>query len=319
MCKDIKFFGIDVSKSVFDVYNDMSGHHQYENNAKGIREFASVLDGDCHVVMESTGFYHYQLGTFLLDKGFKTSVENPLKIRRFIQMSLTKVKTDKADAEKIFEYARQAQDLSLWERPNIEAMQLLSLLDTYQRQSTQIKNKLEDEATIGISCKQVVRSLKSSLKHLQKEMANIELALEEMVKAEDSGMLANLQTIPGIGRKTAVFLIIATNYFSDFETAAQLCSFAGLTPIIRRSGSSVRGRERISKMGNPKLRNLLFMCSFNACKYNEGCRNQYERITSKGKSKKLALIAVCNKLLKQSFAIAKSGLCYDPNFKSKLA
>jgi len=88
--------------------------------------------------------------------------------------------------------------------------------------------------------------------------------------------------------------------------------------VIRQSGSSVKGRPRISKIGNQKLRNLLFMCSFNACKYNKACRDLYERIVAKGKSKKLALIAVCNKLLKQAFAIAKSGLIYDKEYKSTL-
>ena len=91
-----------------------------------------------------------------------------------------------------------------------------------------------------------------------------------------------------------------------------------LTPIIRQSGSSVNGRARISKIGNQKLRNLLFMCSFNACKYNKACKAIYDRIVAKGKSKKLALIAVCNKLLKQAFAIAKSGLIYDDTYRSTL-
>jgi len=72
-------------------------------------------------------------------------------------------------------------------------------------------------------------------------------------------------------------------------------------------------------MGNPKLRKLLFMCSFNACKYNRACKALYERIVAKGKSKKLALIAtVCNKLLKQAFAIVKNGIPYDENFVSRL-
>ena len=85
------------------------------------------------------------------------------------------------------------------------------------------------------------------------------------------------------------------------------------------SGSSVRGKSRISKMGNQKLRNLLFLCAFSACKYNKACRELYERIVAKGKSKKLALIAVINKLLKQAFAVAKSGLSYDENYVSNLS
>jgi len=71
-------------------------------------------------------------------------------------------------------------------------------------------------------------------------------------------------------------------------------------------------------MGNPKLRNLLFMCSFNACKYNQACKALYDIIVAKGKSKKLALIAVCNKLLKQVFSIVKNGIPFNREYKSTL-
>ncbi|MGI9525748.1 MAG: transposase, partial [Weeksellaceae bacterium] len=84
------------------------------------------------------------------------------------------------------------------------------------------------------------------------------------------------------------------------------------------SGSSGRGKSRISKVGNKQMRNLLFLCAFNACKYNVACKALYDRIVAKGKSKKLALIAVVNKLLKQCFAIAKSGVPYDPAYRSVL-
>jgi len=127
------------------------------------------------------------------------------------------------------------------------------------------------------------------------------------------------ETISGIGRKTSIMLLVLTDGFERFSTASELCSYAGLTPIIRKSGSSVNGRARISKIGNQKLRNLLFLCSFNACKYNQACKALYDRIVAKGKSKKLALIAVCNKLLKQAFAIAKSRIPYDQNYRSTLS
>ncbi|MFT4575919.1 MAG: transposase [Polaribacter sp.] len=107
-----------------------------------------------------------------------------------------------------------------------------------------------------------------------------------------------LKSIPGLGVKTALFLIVITDGFTKFERASQLCSYVGLTPTIRQSSSNVRGRSRISEIGNKKLRNLLSLCSFSACKHNKACREIYERIVNKGKSKKLALIAVYNKLLK---------------------
>jgi transposase len=118
--------------------------------------------------------------------------------------------------------------------------------------------------------------------------------------------------------KIVLFLIVVTNGFKKFETASQLCSYAGITPTIRESGSSVRGRARISKVGNRKLRNLLFMCSLSAYKCNKSCKEIFERITNKGKSEKLALLAVSNKLLKQCFAIAKSGIPNDATYVSVL-
>ncbi|PIQ29486.1 MAG: hypothetical protein COW63_12810 [Bacteroidetes bacterium CG18_big_fil_WC_8_21_14_2_50_41_14] len=138
----------------------------------------------------------------------------------------------------------------------------------------------------------------------------------DLVRVENRQLLTNLESIPGMGRKTATMLVIHTDGFKRFDSTAALCSYCGTTPIIRKSGSSVNGRSRISKMGNQKLRNLLFLCSFTASIHNRACRDIYNRIVNKGKSKKLALIAVSNKLLKQSFAIAQSGIPYDENYKS---
>lgn len=318
MNKSKDYFGIDISKATFDVYNDKHGHHQFKNDNSGFKSLMKMLSENAYCIMEATGYYHYPLACFLVEKNVAVTVENPLKIKRFIQMKLSKIKTDKADAKFIYEFA-VANEVKRWKVPNMKAKQLLSLIDLYQRQSTQLKNKIHGEGAMGSPSKLVIQSLKRSLKNVQKEIAKVEGALEEMIKVEDSDALARLQTIPGLGKKTALMLLVLTDHFRDFESPGQLCSFAGLTPTTRRSGSSIRGKERISKMGNPKLRNLLFMCSFNACKCNKQCRDLYERIVAKGKSKKLALIAVCNKLLKQAFGIMKSGGCYDPNFKSVLA
>jgi len=193
------------------------------------------------------------------------------------------------------------------------------LLAVYTKQSTMLKNKIHGEAVLGNPSKAVVSSLKRSLKQVQKEMKTLENKLLILVKEVHQDLLTRVKTIPGIGAKTSLMLVVLTDGFERFTSGSELCSYAGLTPMIRKSGSSVNGRSRISKIGNQKLRNLLFMCSFNACKYNKACQDIYDRIVAKGKSKKLALIAVCNKLLKQAFAIAKSGLVYDDSYRSTLA
>lgn len=215
----------------------------------------------------------------------------------------------------------QEQELKLWvgySKNQMESLQQIRLLDTYTKQRAALQNKIQAEQTLGNPSKLVVSSLKRSLRNIEKEVILIEAHLLELVKLDYQEVLTKIESIRGIGRKTAMMLVVLTDGFERFESSSQLCSFCGLTPVIRQSGSSIKGRTRISKIGNVKLRNLLFMCSFTVCKCNKACREIYERITAKGKSKKLALIAVCNKLLRQDFAIAKSGVEYNKEYRSTM-
>lgn len=320
MNKDTNYYGIDISKDVFDVMDQKRIHYQFKNTQKGFIEFLKLLTKKSHCVMEATGYYHYQLAYFLVENNIKVSVENPLSVKRFIQMKLSKIKTDKSDAKMICEYAQNVT-LKLWKgesKDQQECLQVIRILSVYSKQSTALKNKIHGEKTLGNTKTCVVKSINRSLKSIKKEVDLLEKQLQEIVKKTHQDLLTRLESIPGLGRKTSLMLIVLTDGFDRFETANALCSYSGLTPTIRQSGSSIKGRPRISKMGNPKLRNLLFMCSFTACKYNKACKAIYDRIVAKGKSKKLALIAVCNKLLKQAFAIAKSGLIYDETYRSTL-
>lgn len=321
MTKYTEIYGVDISKDVFDVMDSKGAYSQYPNGPKGFGQLSKKLSKGSLVVMEATGYYHYGLAQYLYGKGHCVSVLNPLSVKRFIQMKLSKVKTDKSDARAICEYActNEVPLYTAKDRNQAECLQLLRLMDTYLKHSTAIKNKIHGEKTLGMPSKTVFRSLKRSLSSLRKEIGTLEERLMELVKEEHQGQLTLLKSIPGMGSKTATVLLVLTDGFKKFENAGQLCCYAGITPTIRESGSSVRGRSRISKVGNKKLRNLLFLCAFSACKHNRACREIYERITAKGKSKKLALIAVSNKLLKQSFAIATSGLPYDEKYVSRLS
>ena len=320
MNKNKEIYGVDISKCYFDVMDITEKHYQFSNDVGGFNSFLKVIKKESLVVMEATGYYHYRLAQFLYEKGVTVSVVNPLSVKRFIQMKLSKVKTDKSDAKAICDYAR-AIDVPLYTAKNAvqaECLQLLSLQDLYLKQRTAIKNKLHGEKALGTPSKAVSQSLTRMLKQLEKELSQLEIKLESLVRKIESNQLEQLTSIPGMGKKTAMLLIVVTNGFSNFENARQLCCYTGITPTIRQSGSSIRGRSRISKVGNKKLRNLLFLCSFTASKYNKACRELFERIVAQGKSKKVALIAVCNKLLKQAFAIAKSGTYYQENYSTKI-
>ncbi|WP_350287380.1 IS110 family transposase [uncultured Croceitalea sp.] len=319
MNKDSKIHGVDISKDVFDVMDPKGHHHQFINGPKGFKQYLKLLGEEDLVVMEATGYYHYLLAQFLYESGIKVSVVNPLSVKRFVQMKLAKIKTDKSDAMAIRDYGL-VNEVPLYDgkgKDHAESLQLLALMDIYLKQRTQIKNKLHGEKVLGVPSKAVYGSLKRTSKVLDRELCSLNERLLSLVKETQQEQLTNLKSIPGLGDRTVALLIVLTDGFNKFENAGQPCNYAGITPTIRRSGSSVRGKSRI--VGNRKLRNLLFLCAFSACKHNKGCREIYERITAKGKSKKLALIAVSNKLLKQAFAIAKSGLPYDENHASKLS
>lgn len=313
-------FGVDISKDVFDVHGSISGHNQYKNDASGFKKFLKDLPKEALVVMEATGYYHYRLAQFLYKNQTIVSVVNPLSVKRFIQMKLAKVKTDKSDAKMICEYGlvNEAPLYNALTDVQSECLQLFRALDIYIKHRTSAKNKMHGEEVLGMPSKFIYRSLRKTKKYYDKEIKVIEAKILSLVKEDQQQQLSLLTSVPGIGQKTALFLIVITDGFSKFETASQLCSYVGITPTIRESGSSVRGRARISKVGNRKLRNLLFLCSFNASKYNKACREVYERLVNKGKSKKLALIAVANKLIKQCFAIAKTGRPYDETYVSVL-
>jgi len=259
MNKDKKIYGIDISKEVFDVFSIDSGHCQFKNDEKGFKALAKFVKKEALVVMEATGYYHYRLAQYLYKKRIGVSVVNPLSVKRFIQMKLAKVKTDKSDAKAICEYG-QMNDLPMYTaltEVQSECLQLFRLLDNYLKKRTATKNKLHGEEVLGIPSKFVYRSLKRDLKHLTQEVEGIENRLLELVKQEQQAQLTLLKSIPGMGVKTALFLIVITDGFKKFDSASQLCSYVGIIPTIRESGSSVRGRSRISKVGNKKLRNAL--------------------------------------------------------------
>lgn len=321
MNKYTNFIGIDVSKDTFDIYLYGGNHRKFNNDTKGIKKFISTIPNGTHVTMEATGSYHQRLAIYLYDHDIKVSIVNPLSVKRFIQMKLKKNKTDKSDAKMITLYGKE-QSPSLW-KPNMAyvdtSKDIQTTIGLYLKQQTSYKNKLHSLESKGIAKGSLVRSLNRQLKTTIIEIKKMESEMEQLIKENDREMFTNICSIPGIGKKTAMLLISSTNAFATFDDHRQVIAYIGLAPQHYSSGTSVHLKSRITKTGNARVRNHLFLCSFTASVHNPTCRALYERILNKGKSKKLALIAVCNKLIKQSFAIAKSGIPYDKNYKSRLS
>ncbi len=320
MNKYTDYLGIDISKETFDVVNQSGKHSSYENNTKGFFRFRKTIPQKAQCVMEATGSYHLRLAKYLYSKNIAVSVENPLRIKRFSQMKLHWNKTDKADARMISLYA-QDQKVDLW-KPAPEVIErskdITQVVEQYIALRTGLKNKLDILKTKKAS-ESLIENVTHQIELISESIKELQTELEELVKSYDAKMLRNISSIVGIGKNTAALLIIATEGFKNFDNAKQVCSYFGLAPKETTSGTSINGSRRITKMGNPLVRKKLYMCSLQASRYNKTCTDLYQRLLAKGKPKKLALIAVANKLLKISFAIAKSGLPYDREYKSYIA
>ena len=144
------------------------------------------------------------------------------------------------------------------------------------------------------------------------------LHLQTILSAWKEEQIKNVGSIPGPGKRATALLIVYTDGFTRIKNHRQLIALAGLAPREHTSGSSIKGKRGICKMGNGHLRNVLYMCSLSAIKHNKACKELYDRMKAAGKQSKVALIAVCNKLLKQAFAIATKGTMYQADYTSKL-
>lgn len=315
------YTGIDISKSFFDVAfleADRYTYDKFSNNKAGFKSLLKVLPAGIQVVMEASGPYYIQLACFLHDEGIAVSVINPLVIRRFSQMRMSRAKTDKKDAKMIAEYGKMEHP-ALWQKPKqhvITLQQTETLLARLQIERTALSNQLESFDSSGMLIKQLRKEINRELAHKDRLIKTLAAQMEQIAQAHYSDMLANLESVPGLGKKTAMMLTVLSGGFTRFDDYRKLSSYIGICPRIFESGTSIKGKARICKMGMSRIRATLYVCSWSACRCNKACRELYERLLMKGKAKKLALIAVANKLLKQAFAVATQKTKYNENYSN---
>jgi transposase len=323
MQNTINYVGIDISKFFFDVALPDGGGYRYykfNNDQTGFSALLKILHKESTVVMEATGPYYLRLASFLSQKAIRVSVINPLVIRRFCQMRMSRAKTDKKDASMIAQYGYREKP-SLWQLPkeyDIVLQQREALMANLHKEYTAVNNQLESFISSGMLAKELEEMIREELEHTQALISELTSRMEELAKEHYSTLLTSLESIPGLGRKTAMMLLVVTGGFSRLSNYRKLSSYIGLCPRIFESGISVKGKARICKMGMSQMRAILYLCAWSARRYNKSCCQLYERLIAKGKAKKVALIAVANKLLKQAFAIATRQTIYNENYVSKI-
>ena len=320
-----KIIGIDISKQTFDVcFKKEKGmyHRVFQNRLSGFRKLVKGLPESSHVVMEASGPYYVQLASYLYSQGIKVSVVNPLKIKRYTQMQFYRAKTDRKDAESIMEYGCfHNSRLSLWQpepHPIQHIKQLRSALELLQKQKHQSKRQLEAFTSAGSISKTVEESLQGTIEVLSNKIQELEREMLSICERHYKSTYSSLTSIPSIGPKTAVMLIAITDNFNKFVHYRQLIAYVGFSPRVYQSGTSVKGKGHICKMGKSQIRKLLYMCSWTAKQCNKACREMYERLKAKGKPERVIKVAIANKLLKQAFAIATSKQKYTENYQPNI-
>jgi len=317
-----KVKGIDISKATFDVFWQENGKNipaVFTNDPKGFHLFFKSLKPGDHCVMEASGPYYMRLALFLHSKGVIVSVVNPLSVKRFCQMHLVRAKTDKKDAKMIAAYGEMVRP-GIWnpeEDHIMEMRDILTTLENYEKQVTQLHNQLEAEKHLPVLSKTAKQSKEKVLRFTEKEIEKLSDELQALAKFHCKDSFEKLQTIPGIGPKTSVMLIVLTNNFEHFEDARKLSAYAGLSPRIYQSGSSIKGKGHICKIGNGRARKLLYLCTWSAQNSNPQCKALKERLEKKGKPIKVIKVAMANKLLRMAFAVAKKNVAYDKNIGLK--
>jgi len=313
--------GIDVAKSKFDVVlmraDGKRRWRTFANTPEGFAALRRWLGNQqalpVHACLEASGTYGSALATFLHETGQQVSVVNPACIKAFAESELKRTKTDKVDAGLIARFCRAMQP-ARWQPPAPELAQLQGLrrrLESLQEMATQERNRL---GVPGLSSP-VKESLERTLGMLEAEMKRLRSQVDDHIESHPTLKQQRelLTTISGIGRTTANSLL-AELAGGDFRKAREVAAYAGLVPQERQSGSSLRGKARLSKKGNRRLRRLLYWPAIVAIRHNPVLAAFARRLREAGKPKMVVIAAVMRKLLHLVFGVLKHQRPFDPNW-----
>src|SRR6202012_2640033 len=256
--------------------------------------------------MEHTGKYgHAFLSASILEQA-KVWVELPIQIKR--SQGLVRGKTDRWDAVRIAQYAYRFADKAVFWKPADKTIQDLKELQVKRNRLVKAYSQLSQENKSDPLFKKPLLALKQGIEA-------IELKMEQMLIQNESAnqQYELLKTVPGIGKQTAMALIIVTNGFTRLTETRKLSCYSGLAPFPYNSGSSVKGRTKVSKMGDKKLKVLLNLSAWNAIRSITAFKDYFNRKVSEGKHRMSVINAVRNKLIALALAVIKRNSPFEKN------
>jgi transposase len=317
--------GLDISKLKFNACLLREGgklrHKVFPNTEAGFSQLADWLEKQgaarVHACMEATGTYGDSLATYLHERGYTVSQVNPAAIKAYARSHLSRTKTDRVDAALIAGFCSERRPPE-WHPPAPELRELQALV---RRLESLIEMRVAEENRLssGVMVEAVRRSVEEHVTYLNEQIRCTEELIRRHVDSHPTlkQQSALLDSIPGVGEATAAVLLAEVPEIKEYASARQVAAFAGLVPRERQSGSSVRGRVRLSKIGNARLRKALYFPAVTALRCSPFFQRWAEGLRQRGKSKMSVIGAVMRKLVHLAYGVLKTGKPFDPDWAQR--
>ena len=332
----VYFLGIDVSKLTLDLALVKGGvllkEEQISNDQgclkKSLMELKQSLNlswEELVVCMEHTGIYNYKALEVLHKCKIKVCLEPALQIKQ--SQGMTRGKDDKVDARRIAYYAyKNREELVFWQpqRKVFQELQaLLTLRDRLIRSKKQLQVPLQE--SVDYIEASIVKSLKTSsqpaIKAITKALKELDSKMHALVQtdAEIKKQYGHATSVPGIGPIIALNVIVHTDGFNRIKEPKKFACYAGVAPFKHQSGSSIRGRTRVSKLANMRIKTLLSLGASSVVQHCQEMKLYYQRKLSEGKKPMSVINAVRNKLISRVFACVNQERNYEKTYQHALA
>lgn len=318
--------GADLSKKTIDLFCHLIKKHiRIDNCLSGYKELLKWIQqhqinaSELMIVMEHTGLYSFCFEKFLQQHQISFTKVNALAIKRSI--GLVRGKSDKIDARRIAEYGFEKRSKLIAEVPTSSELQRLRLLHSTRerlvKQRASLLNVLKEYSNIGLSKRDsIMRSQIRIIQSLEKEISKMEVEMNDIIKSNPSLQQNHqlLQSIKGVGKVLATAAIIKTKNFTRFTNARKFACFCGTAPFENTSGTSIKGKTRVSHLADKHMKTLLDLSAKTAIQHDKELREYYLRRTADGKSKMSTINIVRNKILYRMFAVIKRQTPFSENY-----
>ena len=312
--------GLDIAKDKFDcvlLLAQEQHRRTFRNCLAGWKELDRWLRrlgaDQVHACMEATGRLWEGVALHLQHGGHQVSVVNPVRIKRYSQSRLSRNKNDSIDALLVALFCRE-QNPPPWNPPSAEQRRLQDLtrlLSVRKEQLQQENNRLQagvQEAFVRSEIRTMIKNLNTAIHRLEREIRDVLLSDPELRKNTDL-----LCSIPGISERTAAVILAELPHPRHFAHAGQAAAYAGLSPAQKQSGSSLRGKTRLCKTGNRRLRKALYFPAIVASLRNPLLQARAQRLRAAGKTKMCVVGAIMHHLLRQAYAILRTQQPFNPH------